>query len=79
MFDVISPHSRASRIEQGPLTSNIRLIGDVAELVYAYVSEAYGAILEGSSPSIPTIYLNYNVFLAHCRFAAWVMVYEYCF
>ena len=29
--------------------------GDMAELVYAYVSEAYGVILEGSSPSIPTI------------------------
>ena len=29
-------------------------IADVAELVYAYVSEAYGAILEGSSPSVRT-------------------------
>ena len=28
--------------------------GCVAELVYAYVSETYGAILEGSSPSAPT-------------------------
>ena len=26
----------------------------VAELVYAYVSEAYGVILEGSSPSTLT-------------------------
>ena len=31
---------------------------DVAELVYAYVSEAYGAILEGSSPSVRTRYRN---------------------
>ncbi len=30
-------------------------VGHVAELVYAYVSEAYGAILEGSSPSVPTL------------------------
>ena len=30
----------------------------MAELVYAYVSEAYGAILEGSSPSIRTIELS---------------------
>ena len=29
--------------------------GHVAELVYAYVSEAYGAILGGSSPPVPTM------------------------
>ncbi len=32
----------------------ISCYGHVAELVYAYASEAYGAILEGSSPSMPT-------------------------
>ncbi|MDB5187761.1 MAG: hypothetical protein JWO50_281 [Candidatus Kaiserbacteria bacterium] len=30
------------------------LSGRVAELVYAYVSEAYGVILGGSSPLTPT-------------------------
>lgn len=30
------------------------LLGHVAELVYAYVSEAYGVILVGSSPTVPT-------------------------
>lgn len=29
--------------------------GQVAELAYAYASEAYGATLEGSSPSLPTL------------------------
>lgn len=28
--------------------------GHVAELVYAYASEAYGAILGGSNPLMPT-------------------------
>ena len=36
---------------------------DVAELVYAYVSEAYGAILEGSSPSVRTNYLTFFFFI----------------
>ena len=31
------------------------LSGHVAELVYAYVSEAYLARVEGSSPSVPTL------------------------
>ncbi len=33
---------------------DFKKFADVAELVYAYVSEAYGANLEGSSPSIRT-------------------------
>jgi hypothetical protein len=37
----------------------MRLKGHVAELVYAYVSEAYGAILGGSSPLMPTTYVHF--------------------
>ena len=36
----------------------INKYGRVAELVYAYASEAYGAILEGSNPSAPTIMIG---------------------
>lgn len=34
------------------------IFGHVAELVYAYVSEAYSVRIEGSSPSVPTASLR---------------------